>query len=228
MLENINEIIEDVRSLINEKIPGFWSDDEITRWVNEGQEILATKTGLLSSYYHKVLVEEDIENGREIRLNHDFLAFDRGGVLYNGKPLSPTSINVLDDYSPNWRNVSGVPVKYYTRGDHLGFYPKPSVGDTVSYYGIERADKLSDEERPFNNDYRTVSFRKHIRDYAIAHCWYKKNEMAKYAEKMASFENGIREVKAILTKNEDEAVFMIPDSKHFGIGISYGITSKFD
>lgn len=228
MLENIEEIIEDVRSLINERVPVFWSDDEIARWVNEGQEILATKTGLLSSYYHKVLEKEDIVNGREIRLNYDFIAFDRGGVLYNGQPLSPISINVLDNYTPHWRNIDGVPMRYYTRGDHLGFYPKPSVGATVSYYGIERADALSDDIRPFNGDYRTVSFRKHIRDYAIAHCWYKKNEMSKYAEKMASFENGIREVKSILTKNEDEAVSMIPDSKHLGIGISYGNTSKFD
>jgi hypothetical protein len=230
MLANISEIITDVRSLINEENASFWSDTEITRWVNEGQLLLSSETGLLSSYYTKTLEASDIVNDREIRVNTDFIALDEGGLLYNGNKLDPISFQAIHNYHRNWKNETGTPTKYYMRGDLFGFYPKPSVGDTVSYYGIERATELEATETPFNGDYRTVPFRVYIRDYAVGRCWYKKNEMTKYKDMMGNFEYGIRKVNSILNKNRDNYSRFIPEyrPKSIAYGVRYGRTDVFD
>ena len=127
MLANPSEMIASVRRLVNETTASFWNDTEITEWLNEGQEILSNETGLLSSYYSRTLEAGDIVNDREVRLNTDFLCFDEGGVLYNDKPIIPTSLKALDEwYGTKWREKTGTPTGYYIRGDYLGFVPIPS------------------------------------------------------------------------------------------------------
>jgi hypothetical protein len=230
MLANISEMITDIRSLINETTASFWNDTEITRWVNQGQEILSSETGLLSSFYTRTLEASDIVNDREIRLPSDFIAFDEGGVTCNDDTLKPTSISVLDTWGGNWRDNTGTPKMYYIRGDYIGLYPAPSAGDVISFYGIERPEELSDTETPFNGDYRTVAFRIYIRDFAIAQCWYKKNEMDKYYEKLGSFYAGVRKVNSILNSHKDESLQMIPEYRPTRVPyvIRWGRTDVFD
>jgi len=211
MLANVSEIITSVRYLINESTASFWSDAEITIWINEGQEILCNETGLLSSYYTHTLIADDIINDREVRLYSDFIALDEGGIIYNDSQLSPTSLKALDEYGGDWRSLTGTPEKYYLRGDMIGFVPKPSAGDEIAYYGIERATELSGSTTPLSGNYRTVAFRTYIRDYAVGMCWYKKNEMAKYNDMMLRFYNGINRIKNILKQDKDQRARFIPE-----------------
>ena len=231
MLANLTELIADVRSLINETgtTSGFWTDAEITRWLNEGQEIFSTTTKCLSKYYSHELEASNIKHDREIRLFSDFIGFDEGGVLYNDKPLTPTSLKALDEWVGSWRDTTGTPTRFYVRGDVMGFYPKPSVGDTVKYYGIERAATLS-SSAPFSGDYRVVAFRRHIRDYAISLCWEKKNEIKKSDRKMASFEKGLYTANAILNGEKNQPKMIIPayTPKRHAYSIRWGDTSHFD
>ena len=88
MLKTIDEIITDVRSLVNETTASFWTDTEITRWANKGQEIIGTETKCLSKYYSHELEDDDIVNDREIRMYSDFVALDDGGIVYDDKPLA--------------------------------------------------------------------------------------------------------------------------------------------
>lgn len=210
MLANQSEIITSVRRLINEATASFWSDDEISEWIDEGQEIFANETGLLSSYYTVTLTASDINNDREVRLNSDFIAFDEGGVLYNGEPLIPTNIKTLDEWYGDWRDKTGTPTHYYIRGDYIGFYPAPSAGDTIAYYGIERPASLSGGSTPLSGDYRTIAFRRCIRDYAVAMCWYKKNEMQKYAEMLNRFYDGINRAKNLIRQGKNQQARIIP------------------
>lgn len=230
MLSNKTELITSVRSLVNESSEGFWLDSEILAWLNEGQSELCSETGLLSSYYEKTLEAADIVHDREVRVNPDFVALDEAGVFYNGNPLEYISPHALTAWASTWKDQTGTPRSYYLRGDMLGFVPSPSVGDTVGYYGIERADNMTDTEIPFNNDYRTVPFRVYIRDYAIAQCWYKKNEMQKYTDKMNAFRYGILKVNSILNKHKANVNRVIPDfsPKGSSYGIRYGYTNVFD
>jgi len=227
MLANLAELVASVRSLINETTEGFWLTSEIEDWINEAQEIFATTTKCLSKFYSHTLTADDIKNDREIRLSSDFIALDEGGVLYNDDPLTQTSLKALDEHGgTTWRDDTGDPTQFYKRGDMLGFYPKPSAGGVVKYYGIERATALSGSVVPLSGDYRTVAFRRHIRDYAVAMCWYKKSEDTKGDKWMAKFEHGLYIANAILNGDKTQNMKIIPAyvRKRHPYSTNYGST----
>ena len=231
MLATIAEIIISVRYLINEATASFWSDAEIITYVNEAQEIFATTTKCLSKYYSHTLIAADIKNDREIRLSSDFIALDEGGVLYNDNPLKPISLKALDEHGGSgWRDTTGTPTHFYKRSDMLGFYPKPAAGGVVAYYGIERATELSGSTVPFSDDYRTVAFRRYIRDYAVSLCWAKKSEDAKADKYMMKFEQGLYIANAILQGDKNQGAKIIPEYRARGhrYAIRTGRTDVFD
>jgi len=230
MLATIAEIIVSVRYQIREVTASFWTDPEITTYVNEAQEIIATETKLLSKYYSHTLIAADIVNGREIRFYSDFVCLDEGGVLYDDKPLEQTSLKALDEHLGNWRSTTGTPTRFYFRGDMMGFFPACAVGGVVKYYGIERATELSGSTPPLSGDYRTVAFRRYMRDYAVAMCWYAKSEDGKGDKWMARFDRGIYNINAILNGHKNQGARIIPEYRPRGhaYAVRYGRTDVFD
>jgi len=230
LLETLAILVTSVRYLVNEATASFYSDAEIGLYLNEGQEIFSTETKCLSKYYSRTLEDSDIKHDREIRMGSDFIAFDEGGVLYNDKPLNPISLKALDEWVGSWRDTTGTPTRFYIRGDMIGFYPKPSVGDTVKYYGIERATTLSGSVVPLSGDYRVIAFRRHIRDYAVAMCWYGKHEDVRGDKWMAKFDKGLYKASAILNGEKNQPKMMIPSyrSRRHVYSIRWGDTSHFD
>ena len=176
ILADIDEIVADVRSLLDEPSTAenkFWVDAEIIRWANEGSEKFTSFTRTLCKKYEYEIDSDDVKNDREIRLSSDFITFDEGGVLYNGKPIDEISVIEADEWFGNWRDKSqSQPRGYYRRGDYIGFIPSLAEGDTVIYYGIERTPDMvaSDGVAPLSGDYRMVAFRPYIRNYAMAQC----------------------------------------------------------
>jgi len=229
MLATIAEIETSVRYQIREATAGFWTSTEIQSYINEAQEKIATETKCLSKLYSRPLIAADIVNDREIRFSSDFVALDEGGVLYNDKPLEQTSLKELDEHLGNWRSTTGTPTRFYFRSDMMGFFPKPSAGDTVKYYGIERATELSGSTVPLSGDYRTIAFRIYMRNYAVAMCWYAKNEDGKGDKWMARFDRGIYNINAILNGHKNQGAKMIPEYRARGhrYGINYGDTSHY-
>lgn len=228
MLAKLSELVASVRVLINETTEGFWLTTEIEDFLNEGHDIFTAETKCLSKVYSHTLAADDIKNDREIRFNSDFVALDEGGVLYDDDPLEPISLKALDEHGgTTWRDDTGTPRYFYIRGDMLGFYPKPSAGDTVKYYGIERGATLSGTVVPFSGDYRTIPFRRHIRDYAISLCWEKKGETAKAEKWMFRFDKGLYNANAILNGNKNQGMRIIPayTPKRHPYAINYGDTS---
>lgn len=223
-------MIEDVRSLVGEPTESFFLDTEIGRWLNEGQEVFSTETKILPSYYSHTLTAGDIFNDREIRLSSDFLALDEGGVLYDSVPLKQMSRIALAEWAGKWGDDTGTPTSFYIRGDAIGFYPKPSAGSIVEYYGIERAPDLSGSQAPFSGDYRVIAFRRYIRDYALALCWEKKNEMAKSQAKMMNFEHGMAIARQIVTGNQNQGSMIIPGYRSQGnkYSVRWGRTDVYD
>lgn len=229
MLATIAELETDVRSLINEKDEGFFLSIEIQRWINEAQEIIATDTKCLSKYYKHTLIAADIVNSREIRMNSDYVAVDDGGIIYDGKPLEQISLNALNEHAGSWRTTTGTPSRFYFRSDMIGFYPIPSAGAVVEYYGIERATELSGTEVPLSGDYRTIAFRRYMRDYAVAMCWEKKSEDIKADRYMRRFDRGIYNINAILNGNKNQGAKIIPEYRARGhrYAIQYGRTDLY-
>jgi hypothetical protein len=220
MLANLAEIRTSVRYLINEATEGFWTNTFIDLQINEGQEEFTSETQCLSKFYSRTLQSADIKNNREIRLSSDFIAFDEGGVIYDGKRLIPTTMKELDALAgSDWRDETGTPTHFYQRGDVIGFAPgRPAVGVTVKYYGVERSATLTGSVVTLSGDYRVIGFRRYVRDYAVAQCWYAKGNKEDYMLKMGEFERGVRKCNNVVFGNKTEPFRMIPAYRRGGQG----------
>lgn len=218
MLANLAEIRTSVRYLLNETTAKFWEDTFVDLMINEGQEEFSSATQCLSKFYSYTLQASDIKNNREIRLNSDFIAFDEGGVIYDGKSLIPTTMKELNTWAgADWRDETGTPTHFYQRGDMIGFAPgRPVAGIVVKYYAVERAPTLSGSEVTLSADYRVIAFRRYIRDYAVAMCWYAKNEDIKGDRWMTKYEIGVRKTNNVIFGNKTEPFRMIPDYRREG------------
>jgi len=222
ILSNLDELVVDVRDIINEKTEGFWINTYIERQLQKGHQIASAKVKMVSMIWTATLTDGTPETGeakitdeREILLPSSFIAIDDGGVYYNDDVCSASSIKQIKDYNKDWLEGSGTPSQYYLRGDMLGFDQKISAGDTVRIYGIKMPDELASDVAPFDNDYRTIGYRYLLVDYAVGMCWKKKNEMTKFAfylqPKVGSFWVGLNEMKSELLEDRDEGYNMIPD-----------------
>jgi hypothetical protein len=111
----------------------------------------------------------------------------------------------------DWRDETSAPTHFYQRGDMLGFAPgRPEVGKVVEYYGVERAPTLSGSVVTLSADYRVIAFRRYVRDYAVAQCWYAKGNRDDYLLKMAEFQRGVRKCNDVVFGNKNEPFRMVP------------------
>ena len=222
ILSNLDELVVDVRDIINEKTEGFWINTYIERQLQKGHQIASAKVKMVSMIWTATLTDGTPETGeakitdeREILLPSSFIAIDDGGVYYNDDVCSASSIKQIKDYNKDWLEGSGTPSQYYLRGDMLGFDQKISAGDTVRIYGVKMPDELAAGTAPFDADYRTIGYRYLLVDYAVGMAWKKKNEMTKFAfylqPKVGSFWVGLNEMKSELLEDRDEGYNMIPD-----------------
>lgn len=223
ILANIDDLVEDVRDIINETTEGFWLDTYIERQLEKGNQIASAKIKMVSMIWTVTLqTGADPESGyaqivddREIILPSTFITIDDGGVYYNDDVCSPTSIKEIKHTNKNWLDAEGTPHRYYLRGDMLGFDKQISADDTVRIYGIKMPDALSDTQAPFDADYRTVGYRYLLVNYAVGKCWEKKGEMQKFAfylqPKVGSFWIGLQEMRAELLEDFDEDYGMMPN-----------------
>lgn len=230
ILANSTDLIEDVRSIINEETAGFWTDAYILRQLEKGHQIASTKIKMVKMLWTVTLVtgtagtgQAQIVDDREILLPSTFISIDDGGVYYNDKVCMASSIKQIKDSDEDWLDRSSTPSRYYLRGDMLGFDNKISAADTVRIYGTKMPDALSATQAPFDADYRTVGYRYLLVDYAIGMCWKKKNELEKFAfylaPKVGSFWVGLAEMKSELLEDGDENYGMICDNNpaHYNI-----------
>lgn len=220
MLANLAALNTSVRYLINETTEGFWTDTFINLMINEGNTLFSSGTQCISKYYSYTLQSSDIKQNREIRLGSDFVAFDEGGVVYDGKQLIPTTMKELNTWAgSDWRDETGTPTHFYQRGDQLGFAPgRPEAGKVIQYYAVERSETLTTSEITLSGDYRVIAYRRYVRDYAIAQCWYAKGNMTDYNLKMGEFQRGIIECNNVVFGNKTEPFRMIPDMRRGGQG----------
>lgn len=222
ILANLDELVTDVRGIVNETTASFWTDAYIQRQLKKGHQILSSKIKMVSMLWTVTLTDDTAGTGeakiiddREILLPSSFIAINDGGVYYNDDVCSATSIKAIKEHNQDWLDNTGTPSRYYLRGDLLGFDNQISSGDTVRIYGVKMPDELSTTQAPFDADYRTIGYRYLIVDYAVGMCWKSKNEMTKFAFYLApqtgSFWVGLKEMKGELLEDKDEDYGMIPD-----------------
>jgi len=222
ILTDLDDLIVDVRDIINETTADFWTDAYITRQLRKAHQIASAKIKMVSMLWTVTLVtgtastgEAQIIDDREILLPSTFIAIDDGGVYYNDDVCKAASIKAIKDTDKDWLERSGTPSRYYLRGDLLGFDNKISTADTVRLYGIKMPDELDSDVAPFDDDYRLVGYRYLLVEYAVGMCLKKKRdeEWRLYLAPVTGlFWVGLNEMKGELLEDKDEDYGMQPDS----------------
>jgi len=121
----LQELRDEVRSLICEKTAGQWEDAELNRWLNQGTTDFARKT--------YVLVNTDPITLVAVQSAYDFPSnvVDVLGIVVDNYPLEFVPEKVLDNDKPTWRDDAGTPKRYFLRGEKIVFDPTPEAADVA-------------------------------------------------------------------------------------------------
>lgn len=88
----------------------------------------------------------------EITSFFDIDEYPGGGVTYNDKRLTMTTIAELDRESPNWRSRdNGTPKKYYRRGPYM-YLDRPVGSDEydIKVYAVLKSNDFDSDVAPYN------------------------------------------------------------------------------
>jgi hypothetical protein len=100
----------------------FWTQDEKVMAINEALRIWQALTGEWRAEF-----AFDALGGNYVNVPQQIVSVDR--VLYNGTPLSLTSIWELDKGTPGWEGTAGTPLEWAPFGlNQVALYPGPASG----------------------------------------------------------------------------------------------------
>ena len=126
----LQEIIKAVRDELLEPTPGFWSDEEITRLINEANNELTEKAKVEAAPYTFTTTA----NTSNYSLPSDLYQIKL--IKINDNKIYPASIDVLNS------SVIGFPIYYVVFNNQLYFYPIPDDTYTVRLYYYKKANQL--------------------------------------------------------------------------------------
>jgi hypothetical protein len=123
----LNEMIADVRSRLDESTAGFWTDAEITVWLNEANVRVAVELEDLEG----TATSNIVASTANYDLPADFVRLDQ--AIYNGVYLKTITRDQLKQYgglgNPT-TSQTGTPEYCYIRAGDLWLYPAPSANVT--------------------------------------------------------------------------------------------------
>lgn len=137
------ELIRRVRTEANDKAqPYFWSDEDITYWLNDAQDEAAVRGRLFHERANRSVCQIAVTAGRDTYLLHPALyELTRVAFVADGKttPLVLVSRETLDRISPDWREHVGRPEWAVQDDRSIQLVPKPDIAGTVSLEGYRLA-----------------------------------------------------------------------------------------
>ena len=135
------ELISRFRSAANDKVkPYFWSDDEITQWLNEAEVEAAIRGRLIHESSNQSMCMAEIQSGQsEYRLHAAMyeitsIAWQQEGQEYP-VPMHLTSVEALDGEHANWRYRSGVPTHAIQNDKSIRLVPAPNATGFIRLEG---------------------------------------------------------------------------------------------
>jgi len=152
-----------LKSLSRAQTPGAKvqkvSDTVLQLIINQGVIDIAAYTICLKAN-KKFDVVEDVDEYLLSEEIDDFLTIDESGIWWNNgsnwKKLLPETLKSLDEYWPNWRDLtSGDPTKYTIDGDMLTIVRPPDTSLTDgfwAYYGKKPVAMTKSSQYPFVGD----------------------------------------------------------------------------
>ncbi len=138
------DILAQIRSTLVEPVAGFWTDEELIRWINRAQ----------SDYVNRTRVLEDVDytstqNGvgsyplpsNCLSIRAVFINAATTGQQANWKRLTPSNLEKNAQQAPNFTaagtNQTGLPGSYMVWGRNLILFPIPNTdgsGDIMMFF----------------------------------------------------------------------------------------------
>jgi len=133
---SLQDLIQSVRDLLNQPDPNnsYWSDDELTRYLNEGVRLHMAELMDINEGYSTTTVNLNIVNGQEtLALPADlFLIKAVYKVVTNGAIMLPYRNNLTEGYyTDGGTNTQTYLPYYYFRGRNLVLRPAPQFSETA-------------------------------------------------------------------------------------------------
>lgn len=153
------EIIAQFRAENREITTRVATDTVLENWLLLGdKEVCAITRCIVSDVVFNSVVSTSVYDTRydleaEIDKFYDIDEFPGGGVSFDDKSLTKTTVAELDKESPTWRTGSaGTPKKWYRRGGNLYFDRPVSTADLeIRVYTVLVSDDFDDDDiMPFN------------------------------------------------------------------------------
>ena len=133
------------------------SDTVLDSWLLEGNINAATTARLIKGDNVASNIESVVSQAQydlsTITKFYDIDELPGGGVAYNDKRLTVTTIAELDETRPSWRTASaGTPKRYYRRNQYIYLEPKPDTANLdIDIYSVNLPDDFDDDAKtPFN------------------------------------------------------------------------------
>lgn len=127
---NLKELRDMVRASLDEPDEqGFFSNDEINRWLNEAQKDIALKTKHLKDSVYRIMES----NVTTFQLPIDYIEMHK--VIRNGKRLKKIAMEEAEDKAG-----------YYTWKDELNVYPPGNGSDKLKLFYFRSPQKMQDDE----------------------------------------------------------------------------------
>jgi hypothetical protein len=123
MPQSLSDYINDVRLLLHDANGQFYSDDELTRYINKGRTRVCSDTGM----YREIRSKQLLPNIEQITLDYDALSVMSIFVLWSMEryPLGCISWQELNETKRIWALYRNYPVCYAQVGKLIYISPSP-------------------------------------------------------------------------------------------------------
>lgn len=177
---NLGRMISRVRRQLPQASVESISAEDITAELNAGVDECNRLSQVFKGYTDVVA-----EVGKQIYPLHTYvprwLGSSKNGVWWfdvttgTSYWLFAKTIRWLDLYIRNWRDqVAGHPQWYWTEGNDLGFYPKPSTAGTIRVYHLLKATPMDNNNNyPWENLTTEITALQAFDDAIIAYARWK-------------------------------------------------------
>jgi len=203
---NLSEIIQDVRSRLDEDTAGFWTDPMITRWVN----LANIRLSMLLENLEAVEAQDILASQSNYSLPSDFLRMVR--ITCNSIPLAPIEWRQLGEYESEGNpatGVTGTPESWYIWAGNVYLYPVPPsaiTGGLMIYYYKRPAALIEGDDEPDHDE----QFHELLSLYACYLGYTKDMQRTEARDCLAEFTEGVslaQEFLAIDDRQESSQLY---------------------
>lgn len=133
----LGDLIMRFRSASNDKVkPYFWSDEEVTQWLNDAEAEAAVRGRLIHESSNESVCVIEVDAGQSSANLHRSLyeitaiAWSQNGQEYP-LPMTLTSTEAMDQQRGNWRYLKGRPTHAIQSDKSIRLVPAPEADGKV-------------------------------------------------------------------------------------------------